>query len=74
MACVDLLLFEAVDERYNVLLFQAPEHFDFSHDCLFRNFVFFDPTQLPHLNGLHFPSQLMPGTARSVQSASPVRT
>ena len=34
MACVDLLLFEAVDERYNVLLFQAPEHFDLSQSCL----------------------------------------
>lgn len=35
MACGDLLLFEAVDERYNVLLFQAPEHFDLSQSCLF---------------------------------------
>ena len=35
MACVKLLLFEAVDERYNVLLFQAPEHFDLSQSCLF---------------------------------------
>ena len=34
MACGDLLLFEAVDERYNVLLFQAPEHFDLSQSCL----------------------------------------
>ena len=35
MACFDLLLFEAVDERYNVLLFEAPEHFDFPQSCLF---------------------------------------
>ena len=35
MACVDLLLFEAVDKRYNVLLFEAPEHFDFPQSCLF---------------------------------------
>ena len=35
MACLDLLLFEAVDERYNVLLFEAPEHFDFPQSCLF---------------------------------------
>ena len=35
MACLDLLLFEAVDERYDVLLFQASEHFNFSQSCLF---------------------------------------
>ena len=35
MACLDLLLFEAVDERYNVLLFEASEHFDFSQSGLF---------------------------------------
>ena len=35
MACLDLLLFEAVYERYNVLLFEAPEHFDFPQSCLF---------------------------------------
>ena len=35
MACADLLLFEAVDERYNVLLFEASEHFDLSQSCLF---------------------------------------
>ena len=35
MACLDLLLFEAVDERYDVLLFQASEHFDLSQSCLF---------------------------------------
>ena len=35
MACADLLLFEAVDERYDVLLFQAPEHFNLSQSCLF---------------------------------------
>ena len=35
MACFDLLLFEAVDECYNVLLFEASEHFDFPQSCLF---------------------------------------